>query len=206
MSEQGTDGWKAQRLGRVTASRMADVMAKPTTAAYRNYVAQLMTERDTGIPTDSFTSTAMQWGTDTEPQARAAYEWNETRVVVETGFVPHPTIADTGASPDGLVDEDGLIEIKCPNTATHYATLLSGTIDRKYVLQMQWQMACTGRTWCDFVSFDPRVSPAKQYFCKRIARDDDLIAELEAAVVTMLEEVKRDLSKLNELYPEQEAA
>ena len=104
-------------------------------------------------------------------------------------MIDHPTIAMSGASPDGLIDDDGLIEIKCPNSATHIKTMLSGKPDGKYITQMMWQMACTGRQWCDFASFDPRFHAHLQLFVKRIDRDDALIAELEASVSEFLAEV-----------------
>ena len=151
--EQRSEEWYTARLGCVTASRAADVMAK-TKAGYSasrgNYMAQIITERLTERPTEGFSSSAMQWGTDTEPQARMAYELMTGETVEETGFVPHPTIKFFGASPDGLVGSDGLIEIKCPNTATHIDTLLSDKVPSKYIKQMHVQMICTDRQWCDF--------------------------------------------------------
>lgn len=186
MSEQRTEEWFAERLGKVTASRIADVMMKPTTAGYANYQAQLVCERLTGQPTETFTSAAMQHGTDTEPQARAMYELTCGVDVVEVGFIPHPTLAMSGASPDGLVDDDGLVEIKCPQPATHIKTLTGKSIDRKYLLQMQWQMACTGREWCDFVSFCPSFPADLQLFVKRIERDAEQVEEITAAVTQFL--------------------
>src|SRR5699024_6818972 len=130
--------------------------------------------------TEGFANTAMQWGIDTEPQARLAYEFHRNLDVVETGFVLHPSIADTGASPDGLVGTDGLVEIKCPLPATHMETLDRRAVPSKYLTQMYWQMACTGREWCDFVSFDPRFPAHMQFFVERVKRDDELIRNLEA--------------------------
>lgn len=211
MHEQGTAEWLSERAGKVTASKIADVMAvskstgKPL-ATRDNYKADLICERLTGEPKQAFVNDAMRWGTETEPQARAMYAFNEGMEVVETGFVPHPSIAMSGASPDGLSGDDGLVEIKCPNSATHIETLKGAKIDRKYLLQMQWQMACTGRKWCDFVSFDPRLSPAKQYLCQRVERDDELIAEMEAAVADFLTEIEADLAELETKYPEQKKA
>jgi len=158
MADQGTDEWLRERAGKVTASRIADVMAKgrgsAPSATRANYMAELVAERLTGEPTVGFTNAAMQHGTETEPQARAQYMMRTGLDVQEVGFVTHPSLAMSGASPDGLAGADGLVEIKCPNTATHIQTLRGKAIDRKYVLQMQWQMTCTGREWCDFVSFD----------------------------------------------------
>lgn len=206
---QGSEEWHALRCGRVTASRVADVVAKTKSgwgASRANYAAELIAERLTGEPAERFTNAAMQWGTDHEPDARAAYEFFRDAAVVEIGFVDHPSIAMTGASPDGLVGEDGLVEIKCPNTATHLDTLLSQTVPAKYVTQMLWQMACTGRKWCDFVSFDPRLPESMSMFVKRVERDDKRIAELEAEVAAFLEEISAKIEQLNSLYGMKEAA
>ena len=175
MIEQRSDAWFAARIGKVTASRVADVLAKTKTgysATRDNYMAQLVCERLTGEKGESFTNAAMQHGTDTEPLARAAYESLKDVLVDEVGFVPHPSIIMAGASPDGLVGDDGLLEIKCPNTATHIETLLSQTVPSKYNTQMQFQMACTDRSWCDFVSFDNRLPQELQLFVKRVPRDN----------------------------------
>jgi putative phage-type endonuclease len=206
---QGSEEWHAIRCGRVTASRVADVVAKTKSgwgASRANYAAELIAERLTGEPAERFTNAAMQWGTDHEPDARAAYEFFRDAAVVEIGFVDHPSIAMTGASPDGLVGEDGLVEIKCPNTATHLDTLLSQTVPAKYVTQMLWQMACTGRKWCDFVSFDPRLPESMSMFVKRVERDDKRIAELETEVAAFLEEISAKIEQLNSLYGMKEAA
>jgi len=206
--EQRTDDWFAVRLGRVTASRIADVTAKTKTgwgAGRANYKAQLIAERLTGQRQESFTNAAMQWGIDTEEQARVAYAFLEGQKVIEEAFVTHPTILDAGASPDGLVGNDGLVEIKCPNTATHIETLKGGAIPGKYVGQMQWQMACTGRKWCDFVSFDPRMPEEMQLFVYRLMRDDGQIAELEQMVRDFLAEVEADVAELVSLYRKEAA-
>lgn len=197
--QQGTDEWRQQRLGKVTASRIADMMAKTKSgwgASRGNYMAQIIAERLTGIAPDNYTNAAMQWGTETEPLARAAYEFMTDIAVTEIGFVDHLTIAMAGASPDGLAGADGLVEIKCPLTATHIETLLSGAVPGKYRKQMQFQMACTGRAWCDFVSFDPRMPEDMQLFITRLHRDDDEIAEIEAAVVEFLAEVDAKIDAL----------
>jgi putative phage-type endonuclease len=199
---QGTPEWFAQRLGKVTASRVADVIAKTKTGystSRANYLAQLVAERLTGQAAESFSNAAMQHGTETEPLARMAYETETGLMVTEVAMIDHPTIPMTGASPDGLVGESGLVEIKCPNTATHIDTLLSDKAPTKYIPQMQWQMVCTGRAWCDFVSFDPRLPEDMQLFVKRVERDDAYIAELEAEVKTFLIEVESTVNKLIEL-------
>jgi len=197
--EQRTDDWFTARLGKVTASRVADVVAK-TKSGYstsrENYMAQLVCERLTGKPAESFSNSAMQWGTDTEPLARAAYEARMDILVDEVGFIDHPSIVNSGASPDGLVGADGLIEIKCPNTSTHIDTLLNQAVPKKYADQIFWQMACTGRDWCDFVSYDPRLPPDLQLFIKRIPRDNQYIRLLESEVIEFLQETATKVAKL----------
>lgn len=203
MNEQRTEEWYAARLGKVTASRVADLMAKTKSgpsASRTNYMAELIVERLTGQRTEGFTNAAMQWGTDTEPQARAAYEFLTDADVTEVGFCAHPLIADFGASPDGVIGDLGLVEIKCPNTAAHLETLLSGEVPSKYMTQMQAQMACTGRAWCDFVSFDPRMPGDMQMFVKRVARDDAAIAQMEAEIATFLSELDQKLDALRARY------
>jgi len=196
---QGSDAWFAARLGKVTASRVADVIAKTKTGystSRDNYMAQLICERLTGQKGESFSNSAMQWGTDTEPKAREAYMAARFEIVTEVGFVNHQTIEDAGASPDGFVGDLGLIEIKCPNTATHIDTLLSQTVPSKYNTQMQWQMICTGRHWCDFVSFDPRLPAELQLFIKRVEYDPVFGAMLEKEVISFLKELNNKIEKL----------
>lgn len=200
--DQRTDEWFEARLGRVTASRIADVMMKPTTAGYQNYRAQLVCERLTGEATEGFTSAAMQHGTDTEPRARAFYEMETGLSVVEVGFIQHPTLAMSGASPDGLVGDTGLVEIKCPQPATHIKTLTGAAIDRKYMLQMQWQLECTGREWCDFVSFSPAFPAEMQMFRKRVDADAEAQAEIKASVTKFLSEVEALTMDLRAKFPE----
>lgn len=210
MMDQRSPEWFQTRLGKVTASCIAKVMAKLKNgqpgADRMNYAAQLITERLTGTPTDSFTNAAMQWGIDTEPMARDAYSESALCVVEEIAFVDHPSIAMSGASPDGLIGDDGLVEIKCPNTGTHLATLEGSPIERRYLLQMQWQMACTGRAWCDFASFDPRLPLPMQLHVERVERDDELIAEIEAEVTAFIQEIDRRVAELSARYELKEAA
>ena len=206
---QGSPEWHALRIGKVTASRVSDVIAKTKTgwgASRANYMAELIAERLTGEPAEKFTNAAMAWGTEKEPDARAAYEFFRDAQVSEIAFVDHPVIGMTGASPDGLVGDHGLVEIKCPNTATHLDTLLTQAIPSKYVTQMLWQMACTGRQWCDFVSYDPHLPETMSLFVKRVDRDDREIADLEAKVAEFLGELDRKLAQLNAIYGTKEAA
>ena len=198
--QQGTLEWRQLRLGKVTASRVADVMSKIKTgesAGRKNYKMDLVVERLTNTPTSSFTNAAMAWGTETEPLARMAYEAFTGTFVDQVAFIQHPSIEWFGCSPDGLVD-DGLIEIKCPNTATHIDYLLAGVPPAKYVPQMQTQMACTGAKWCDFVSFDPRLPTELQLLVVRLNRDDFYIQEIEVEVKQFLDEVQQVYTQLKE--------
>ena len=201
--EQRTDAWHQARLGKVTASRISDVMAvaKNGVAATRqNYEAQLIAERLSGQPTPTYNNAAMQWGTDQEPHARSAYSFIVDSDVEEIGFVDHPLIKMSGASPDGLIGSDGLIEIKCPNTATHLRFLETEKIDKRYRYQMNWQMACTGRQWCDFVSYDPRLPDRFGIKILRIMRDDQLIEDIEYEVGEFLAGIDLKIKMLNERY------
>ena len=204
MIEQGTDAWRMQRCGKATASRISDIIAKTKSgpsASRKNYAAQLVCERLTGTVEETYTSKEMAWGTEKEPEARAAYAflYADGQEVTTAGFVGHPTIAMAGASPDGYVGADGLLEIKCPSSATHIDTLLHGTIKGEYITQMQWQMACTGRQWCDFISFDPRLPDSLALFVKRIPRDPKFIIELETEVSAFLREVSATVEALKAL-------
>jgi putative phage-type endonuclease len=199
--DQGSDGWFEARRGLVGASRIIDVMAKTKSgysASRKNYMAQLLIERLTGETQDTFTSAAMQWGTECEPYAREAYEIRTGEIVEQVGFIKIPDMM-AGASPDGLVGDDGLLEIKCPNSATHIDTLLTQKIDRKYLLQMQWQMLATDRNWCDFVSYDPRMPENLRYFCKRVERDQELLLEVTGEVTKFLKELDDKVCRLREL-------
>lgn len=204
--DQRTPEWFAARLGKATASRICDVVARTKSgysASRANYRAQLVAERLTGAPTETFSNAAMQWGTDTEAQARDAYRQHNLCDVVEVGFIDHPTIPNAGASPDGLIGEDGLLEIKCPTTNTHIDTLLGQAVPTKYLHQIMWQMACTGRKWCDFATFDPRLPEAMQLLVIRVHEDGDMIAELEAEVSKFLAEVDETVAALKAKYETQ---
>lgn len=197
--EQGSALWKQARCGLVTASRCSGVIAmtkKGESAARRDYRAELIVERLTGEPYPRFVSREMQWGIDQEPFARAAYEMFHDVLVETTGFVAHPKVANFGASPDGLVGDDGLIQIKCPTTLTHLGWILGGVVPLDHAPQMMAEMACTGRAWCDFVSFDPRLPPHLQLFVRRFTRDDALIAKLETEVVHFNAEIEGVLNAL----------
>jgi putative phage-type endonuclease len=197
--EQRTPEWFKARAGKVTASRIADVMAKTKTGystSRQNYLAQLVAERLTGAPQDSYSNAAMQWGTETEPLARAVFENAKGLFVDETGFHDHPIIEWAGASPDGLIGDKGLIEIKCPNTSTHIEYLLSKKVPNKYILQMQWQMDCTGRDFCEFMSFDPRMPDKHQSLIIRVERDETLLDEIRNEVTSFLGELDNTLNLL----------
>lgn len=206
---QGTPEWHAARAGKVTASRMADLTARTKAgwgAGRANYMAELVAERLTGVVSESFTNLSMRHGIETEPEARRVYEFMTDNRVTPIGFVLHPTIEMSGASPDGLVGEDGLLEIKCPNTATHIETLLTDEVQEKYIKQMQWQMICTGRSWCDFVSYDPRLPARMQLFVKRVPAAPAMQEDLETQVTAFLTEIDAMVSALTQKFQLAEAA
>lgn len=193
----------------MTASRIADVVARTKTgwgASRANYMAELVCERLTGVCAEQFTNAAMAHGTETEPTARTMYEFMTDTVVEQVAFVDHQAIPMSGCSPDGLIGIAGLVEIKCPSSKVHIETLLGSEIDGKYVKQIQWQLACTGRAWCDFVSFDPRMPADMQLFIRRVDRDDKLIADLEREVTAFISEVDETIANLEAKYRMQEAA
>jgi putative phage-type endonuclease len=196
---QQTPEWFQQRVGKATASRIKDIVAKTKTgaaASRKNYAVELALERLTGSKKEGFTNAAMQHGIDQEPYAKLAYENRTGQLIQDVGFIDHPTIPMSGASPDGFPGE-GLIEIKCPNSATHLDNLIRGSADPDYLPQMYWQMACTGRPWCDFVSFDPRFPEHLQLAIYRVNTDAQKIKELENEVSQFLTEVDLIVEKLN---------
>lgn len=206
---QGSPEWRRARCGSLGASDIADMMARTRTgygASRANLLAQLLIERLTGVPTEGYMSDAMRWGLEKEPEARAAYEFRTNADVAEIGLVRHTTIGMTHASPDGLVGDDGLLELKCPTTATHIDTLLGQTVPDKYVKQVMWQMACTGRQWADYVSYDPRMPEAMRLWIKRVPRDDAKIAELEHEVTAFLAELDERVRALTKTYGAREPA
>lgn len=200
---QGSAEWHEARRGKVTASRIADMLARTKSgwgAGRANYAAQLVAERLTGQVEEGYRSAAMEFGSEYESEARAAYAFRTDLAVLPIGFVDHPSIPMSGASPDGLIGDDGLVEFKVPNTATHIDTLLRGAVPGKYVQQMHWQMACTGRQWCDFVSYDPRLPESMRLFIARTERDAAKIEEIETEVVLFLNEVEATVRALRKRY------
>lgn len=191
--EQRSEEWYAARLGDIGCSRLGDVCAKgrngEPSSTRRNYMSELLCERLTGKRADHWTSPEMQWGIDNEPLARAMYEARTGAWVVEDGGRPHPTIKGWGCSPDGLIDDDGGLEIKCPNTATHLATVLDGKINRDYILQMAGGCIIYDRAYWDFVSFDPRLPDPINLFIRRFPREELPCSEVEAEVVKFLAEL-----------------
>lgn len=199
--EQGTPEWRALRAGKVTSARIADLLSKrkdgKEAAGRINYRAQIVAEILLGYPMESeWMSPEMKWGVENEPFARAAYECATENMVTEAGFVIHPTIERAGCSPDGLLPNNGMLEIKCPNTSTHLSWILAGTVPTEHQPQMQWQMACTGAEWNDFVSYDPRLPSHLQLFVRHLLRDQERIEAMEKDVLKFLAEVDDILSRL----------
>jgi putative phage-type endonuclease len=210
MSEQQTEQWFTDRLGRVTASRLADVLAKTKTgysASRANYMTQLVLERITKTRAESYSNAAMEWGVTQEPFARAAYEAHTGQMVEEVGFIQHPDIEDAGASPDGLVGDDGMVEIKCPSSSTALECWLihaqgGNPVDAKYYAQMQFQMRCADRSWVDYVVFDPRMPVKAQLFIYRVQRNAEFLKIAEDEVITFLTEVDIKVAALNQIIGE----
>lgn len=201
--EQRSPEWYAARCGSLGASQLNEALATTKSgwgASRDNLKNKIIAERLTGQPAESYTNAAMQWGVDQEDNARKAYEAHTGTFVDEMGIATHPVLKHTHASPDGLVGDEGLIEIKCPNTTTHIETLRTKKAPAKYINQMQWQMRCTDRQWCDFVSFDPRLPEHLQLFVVRVERDGELIAKLDTQVAEFLSEVERDIEQLNKEF------
>jgi len=197
---QQTSEWYESKIGKVSASRCADVMARIKSGysmSRKNYMMDLVIARLTGVYPESFTSPAMQWGIETEAEARKEYEAETFNIVQEVGFIE--LNEDVGCSPDGLIGENGGLEIKCPNTVTHIDTILSGKIDRKYMLQIQFSLWVTGREWWDYVSYDPRCPANLRLYIQRVYRDENLISEISEEVEKFVEEMKDLIKKLQEL-------
>jgi putative phage-type endonuclease len=196
---QGTPEWRQARVGSLGASRVHDAVARTRngwSASRAGALSDIVCERLTGLPVEAYITEAMRRGTALEPQARAAYAFQRDIDVELVGLVRHPSISGTHASPDGLVAGCGLVEIKCPATNAHLATLLTGTMPERYVTQCLWQLACTGRTWCDLVSYDDRLPEPLRLHVTRIERDDERMGELEAMIAEFLAEVDAMIERL----------
>lgn len=192
--EQQTDDWFMLRLGKVSASRIADVMAKgkngEPSATRENYKMELLVERLTGVYTDSYQSPEMIRGINLEQEAADAYQVRTFSEVKKCGWFPAPDFKDAGASPDRLVDDDGLLEIKCLNTKNHLEVMLSGKIDRRYILQMQWQRYCADREWVDYAGYDNRLPENIRLYIKRFYHDKKMLDEIKLEVAQFLEELE----------------
>lgn len=194
--EQGTEEWHNLRLGWITASRFKDVLAGGKGLTRKAYMLQLAAEMLTDMKDDSYSNGYMEWGTETEPQARAMYELDNAVEVEQVSFIRHSTMK-VGCSPDGLVGDSGMIEIKCPKTTTHIETYLSGSVPTFHTPQIQGQLWVSEREWCDFISFDPRVQSEVKYLCIRVVRDDDYIKNiLEPGISKFSEELFLLMEKL----------
>ena len=197
--EQGTEEWKMARLGHVSASNLDAVMAKVKTGESKtrlDYKIRVATEQITNAIQDSYSNQYMEWGIEQEPFARMAYEARAEAFVEKTGFWKHPEIKWFGCSPDGLVGDDGLIEIKCPKSTTHVKYLLDNKLPEDYYWQVHGQMLVTGRKWVDFISFDPRMPEHKQLFIHRVNRDEEIMAQLKVAVIGFLSEVDEMIQRI----------
>lgn len=198
---QGSAEWINARVCKATGSRIGDIMARTKSGPSerrKKYMRELLCERLTGRALDHFVSDAMQWGIDNEAYAAAAYEARTGVMLEECGFFVHPTIKDSGASPDRLIGTDGVLEIKCPNTMTHLNTILTGEIDYDYQCQMVYEIDSTGRQWADFVSYDPRLPGDLAYFCKRYIPEPSFIEEVRAEVVKFIAELDALEKKVRE--------
>lgn len=199
--QQQTAEWLQMRIGAVTASRMNDVMAKlkngNPSQARKDYAAELVRERLTNRASEHFVSRAMEWGIDNEPLAKAAYELEFDVQLQSGGLAMHDRIKWLMASPDGLVGKDGLVECKCPTTATHIEYFTAGVVPEECRWQMYCQMACADRKWCDFVSYDPRLPASLELFVRRLERNDEIIVKMEAEVERFIGEVEDSIIALS---------
>lgn len=202
MIEQGTDEWLAERAGRITASRFKDVIGVNKSGKFLkardDYMMELAFERLSGVPKHSVSSQAMQWGTEAEPIARESYELSTGLFVDETGLIVHPSYGFIGGSPDGLVDDDGIIEIKSPHDEkVHIKTWLEG-MPEQHMPQVQGNLMVTGRQWCDFISFDPRQAKSYQLYVQRIERDDEYIHDLLNSLINFEQELQFMIEKITD--------
>lgn len=206
---QGTPEWLAARAGSLGASQVADALARTKSgwgASRSNVRGQLVRERLTGLPTETFCSAAMQRGKDLEPQARAAYVFMQDCEVVEVGIIKHPKIEGSHCSPDGLCGEEGMVEIKCCGDARHMEILDGSEPEDRYIKQCLWQLACTGRKWVDLVYYNPDWPTEMQMVVHRIERDESRITEMETEVTGFLSEVEDAVADLRKRYSLKEAA
>jgi len=194
--EQGSLEWKKAKLGYVSASSIADVMAKGKGISRHKYMVKLVAERLTGEVTESYTNDAMQHGIDTEELAKIAFQ-NATQTLTEkTGFWKHPEIEWLGVSPDALIGDDTVVEVKCPNTTTHIDYIFEDRCPVEYYKQIQCQLWVTGRAKAYFVSFDNRLPEKNQLFIKEVSRDEELIKEMETEVLLFLKESQSMIDRL----------
>ena len=198
--EQGSEAWHDMRRGKMSASRLSDVLAQGKGVSRANYLSKLVCERLTGKTIETYKSYAMERGAEIEEEARAAYEFYVNIDVVQVPFIDHPTIEMCGASPDGLVGDVGLVEFKCPEATKHIKNLEGGSIDGVYRKQMQWQMACTERKWCDFVSYNPDFKETMKFHVQRVERDEEMIKEVEPIVIEFLNDVSQKVEALIKKY------
>jgi len=203
--KQRTDDWWNARRGQVGASRVYDVCTGGKGITRQNFMDELICLIVTGQK-DNFTNQYIEWGIDQEPKARQMYEIVTGNDVAEVGWVCHPHLHRTGASPDGLVSDDGLLEIKCPASKTHQAFILNDKIAKKYIYQMQWQMECTGRKWCDFASYDPRFPDPLKIKIQRVNFDKELVEKITENVVTFVNELEEKLAHIRELQEKANAS
>ncbi len=200
---QGSEAWRQARCGKATASRISDIIAKTKTgwgASRDNYLSELVAERLTGVPIEGYKSASMERGSQMEADAKTAYEFRASEEIEPVGFVQHPTLEWSGASPDGLIGTLGIVEFKCPELRTHIDYLLGGTLSKAYRCQMQWELECTGRLWCDFVSYNPLLPPEMRLHIRRIRIGSEEHAELIREVPAFLGEVENRLTELRQRF------
>ena len=184
--QQRSDEWYAVKCGKISASSVSDVLAGGKGITRKKYMMRLLAENVSGIPQETYKNGAMEWGIETEPLAKRAYEDSNYVAVKEVGFVEIDEF--TGCSPDGMIGDDGLIEIKCPNTSTHLGYILENKMPSEYVLQVQMQLWVCDRKWCDFVSYDPRV-PKRPLWSIRVERNEEKITEIKDGIKKFVAEM-----------------
>jgi putative phage-type endonuclease len=198
---QGSEAWLKMRCGLITGSQIANVMQEKKGTGYANYQAQLVAERLTGCIVETYKNAYMERGNDDEGAARDCYEFVTGNTVEQVAFVKHPYIECAGCSPDGLIGDDGLVEIKRKIPALHIAYLLKNEVPSEYRKQMMFQMACTGRKWVDFASYCPELPEEMQLFVIRYSRDEEAIKAMEAATIAFNASVEKIIEDLKRLRP-----